>query len=82
MCVCVCVRVRVCVCMCVCVYRCLMCIAELLDDWNKGPRPELMTFVPVQWQVAVQLSCYEVFLYTNHYNWVDVANIARNENCM
>ena len=57
-------------------------ITDLLDDWNTGPPSDLMTFVPVQWQVAVQLSCYEVFLYTNHYNWMDVSGMARNENCM
>ncbi|XP_065883206.1 bridge-like lipid transfer protein family member 1 [Dysidea avara] len=56
-------------------------IGDLLDDWNTGPPSDLMTFVPVQWQVAVQLSCYEVFLYTNHYNWMDVSGMARNENC-
>ena len=45
----------------------------LVDDWIGPDHPDLVEFVAVDWSIAVELSSYEVFVFTNRYNWVDNA---------
>ena len=52
-------------CMCVC--------SALLDDWLGDEEADLLNFVPYNWRINVDLLNYEIFLFTNRYNWVDIA---------
>ena len=46
---------------------------DLLDDWLGNDPSDLLTFVPLEWNIGIELSNYEIYLFTNRYNWVDVA---------
>lgn len=46
--------------------------AALLDDWVASERNDLLNFVPVDWTVDIDLTHYEIFLFTNRYNWLDL----------
>ena len=52
----------------------------LIDDWLGNDPPDLLEFVPVDWNVGVDLSDYEIYLYTASYNWIDIT-IEGKENC-
>ena len=47
--------------------------AALLDDWLGDEEADLLNFVPYNWRIHVDLLNYEIFLFTNRYNWVDIA---------
>lgn len=49
-----------------------MRISALLDDWVGKEPNDLLDFVPVDWTIDIELTQYEIFLFTNLYNWVDV----------
>lgn len=44
----------------------------LLDDWLGSEPNDLYNFVPVNWIISLDLSAYEIFLFTNRYNWLDL----------
>ena len=44
----------------------------LLDDWVGEEPNDLLSFVPVDWTINIDLSQYEIFLFTNRYNWLDL----------
>ena len=44
----------------------------LLDDWVGNEPNDLVNFVPVDWSIDIALAHYEIFLFTNRYNWLDV----------
>lgn len=44
---------------------------ELLDDWVGSDILDILDFVPLEWHIGVDMSDYEIFLYTNRYNWID-----------
>ncbi len=46
---------------------------DLLDDWLGDEPNDLLTFVPLNWNISIDLTRYEIFLFTNRYNWIDVA---------
>ena len=46
----------------------------LLDDWVGEEPNDLLDFVPINWTINVNLTQYEIFLFTNQYNWVDLDN--------
>ncbi len=46
---------------------------DLLDDWLGDEPNDLLTFVPLNWNITIDLTRYEIFLFTNRYNWIDVA---------
>ena len=48
-----------------------VCVA-LLDDWVGDEPNDLINFVPVDWTIDIDLTHYEIFLFTNRYNWLDV----------
>ena len=33
---------------------------------------DLLSFVPMDWAIDIDLSQYEIFLFTNRYNWLDL----------
>ncbi len=47
----------------------------LLDDWVGTEPNDLVNFVPVDWTVDIDLTHYEIFLFTNRYNWLDLADV-------
>ena len=71
--VCVCVSVSVSVCVCVCMTLYHAHTTDLLDDWLGSDPTDLLTFVPIDWKITIDLTRYEIFLFTNRYNWVDIA---------
>lgn len=48
---------------------------ELLDDWVQSDTIDILDFVPFQWHIGVEMSEYEIFLFTNRYNWIDTDEI-------
>lgn len=48
-------------------------VAALLDDWLGEDPADLLNFVPYNWRINIDLLNYEIFLFTNRYNWVDIA---------
>lgn len=69
-----------------CMYECMWCgeydsvmqlcpahTTDLLDDWLGSDPTDLLTFVPIDWRITVDLTRYEIFLFTNRYNWVDIS---------
>ena len=46
-------------------------VTALLDDWFGNEPPDLLQFVPFDWRIGVDLTRYEMFLFTNRYNWLD-----------
>ena len=51
-----------------------------LDDWVSSEPADLLHFVPYDWTVDVELSQYEIYLFTNRFNWIDIAK-GGPENC-
>ena len=51
-----------------------------LDDWQGEEPSDLLHFVPIDWKVTINLCQYEIFLFTNRYNWVDVDATEYSEN--
>lgn len=45
----------------------------LLDDWLGDDPADLLNFVPYDWRINIDLLDYEIFVFTNRYNWVDVS---------
>ena len=41
---------------------------------------DLLHFYPIDWKIAVNLCQYEIFLFTNRYNWVDIDGTENSEN--
>ena len=54
---------------------------ELLDDWMKSDTIDILEFVPFHWNIGVDMSDYEIFLFTNRYNWIDTDEI-ENGTCI
>ena len=52
---------------------CMYNISALLDDWLGDDEADLLNFVPYDWRIHVDLLDYEIFLFTNRYNWIDIA---------
>ncbi|XP_019853101.1 PREDICTED: uncharacterized protein KIAA1109-like isoform X3 [Amphimedon queenslandica] len=48
---------------------------ELLDDWVQSDTIDILDFVPFQWHIGVEMSEYEIFLFTNRYNWIDTDEV-------
>lgn len=46
---------------------------ELLDDWIGNDTIDIVDFVPLDWKIGIDFCDYEIFLYTNRYNWIDTA---------
>ena len=44
----------------------------LLDDWVGDEPNDLLNFTPVNWTIGIDLTQYEIFLFTNRYNWLDL----------
>ena len=44
----------------------------LLDDWVGNEPNDLVDFVPYDWTIDIHLIQYEIFLFTNRYNWLDL----------
>ena len=53
----------------------LLSNAALLDDWVGTEPNDLLNFVPVDWSIDVDLANYEIFLFTNRYNWLDLQDV-------
>ena len=51
-----------------------------LDDWLGEELSDLLHFYPIDWKIAVNLCQYEIFLFTNRYNWVDIDGTENSEN--
>lgn len=47
-------------------------LTALLDDWVGTEPNDLLNFVPVDWTIDIDLAQYEIFLFTNRYNWLDL----------
>ncbi len=43
-----------------------------MDDWVGEEANDLLSFTPVDWTIDIDLAQYEIFLFTNRYNWLDV----------
>lgn len=52
----------------------------LVDDWVGAEPPDLLEFVPVDWNVGIDMSNYEIYLHTSRYNWIDITTEGK-ENC-
>ena len=46
---------------------------DLLDDWVGNENPDLVSFVPLDWCIGVDMQDYEIYLFTNRYNWLDTS---------
>lgn len=53
-------------------FGCISILAALLDDWVGTEANDLLNFVPVDWTIDIDLAQYEIFLFTNRYNWLDL----------
>ena len=50
-----------------------------LDDWVGDDPADLLHFYPIDWNIAIDLHQYEMFIFTNRYNWVDIDNTENSE---
>ena len=50
-----------------------------LDDWVGKDPSDLLHFYPIDWNIAINLHQYEMFIFTNRYNWVDIDNTENSE---
>lgn len=46
---------------------------EFLDDWVGTETPDLIDFTPLDWSIGVDMQDYEIYLFTNRYNWLDIS---------
>ena len=53
--------------------------AAFLDDWVGEDPSDLLHFYPIDWNIAINLRQYEIFLFTNRYNWVDIDGTENSE---
>lgn len=47
-------------------------LLALLDDWVGSEPNDLVNFVPYDWTIDIHLTQYEIFLFTNQCNWLDL----------
>ena len=52
----------------------------LIDDWLGDNPPDLLEFVPVDWNIGIDIREYEIYLHTSPYNWIDITTEGK-ENC-
>ena len=52
----------------------------LIDDWLGNDPPDILEFIPVDWNVGIDMSNYEIYLHTSPYNWIDITTEGK-ENC-
>ncbi|EDO32365.1 predicted protein, partial [Nematostella vectensis] len=53
---------------------------ELLEDWSVNYRPDLLTFVPYEWQFNIVLHDFEMIWIANEHNWIECSSNPRQEN--
>jgi hypothetical protein len=46
---------------------------EFVDDWARSDSVDLVDFLPLNWNIGVDFENYEVYLFTNIYNWIDTS---------
>lgn len=54
----------------------------LIDDWVGNDPPDLINFVPLNWNIGIDVHNYEIYLFTTRYNWVDVSPDGRDNGKM
>ena len=60
---------------------CDLCLfVDFLDDWVGTEPNDILNFVPIDWKICANLENYEIYFFTNRYNWIDEAKDSL-ENC-
>lgn len=44
---------------------------DFLDDWVGTEPNDILNFVPIDWKIGADLENYEIYFFTNRYNWID-----------
>lgn len=44
---------------------------DFLDDWVGTEQNDILNFVPIDWKIGADLDSYEIYFFTNRYNWID-----------
>ncbi|EDO37198.1 predicted protein, partial [Nematostella vectensis] len=52
---------------------------ELLEDWSVNYRPDLLTFVPYEWQFNIVLHDFEMIWIANEHNWIECSSNPRQK---
>ncbi|KAK9874269.1 hypothetical protein WA026_002622 [Henosepilachna vigintioctopunctata] len=58
---------------------------DMINDWASKQRPDLASFVPYTWRIALNLKHCEILTLVNQYNWIDCSSVGqrnRLENTM